>query len=764
MASLGQLVVEITTDLSNFNKGLVDAEKKVRDTTGKISELTNKIGAGLTVAGAAIVGAFALMVKSSVDYSDEIYEVSQRTGIATETLSKLKYVAEQTESSFEGLTTGLRLLSRNIFEAYNGGAKANEVFRQLGIAVKDEVTGKMLSAENALLQIADKFKGLDDATAKSALALQLFGRGGSALVPVLNLGSEGIKSLSDQAERLGIVLTTANAKSIDQFGDNMKSLKSSIGGLWLNLTQLLIPALDSLIKKVTDIVVSVREWSEAHPALSKLITELTLVLGLLALAIGPIIIIANQFLQTILLLKLALPALTLNVGALTTAFGFLWAALWPVAAVFAGWKLGEWIEKNSSKIQEFMLRMKSMVSNTFSTFGKSGPVFGLDENNEVPARSPGSPSSTTAATPTPSSTELDTTLSKLQQHSEAIKILNEQYISGKITADQYLVSARTLWQDGIDLATQTKGILDQELNLELLLTDTQTQKNLLNQNFMSEKITLAEQSLDLLDRETNSERQRLEVMQQGISVVQEYYQVKAQLTNKDIADQTASMQAATTLLQTISSMHQTVWTGIFGMINTGIKTFSASFSQAISGMILGTMTAAQAFKQLGTQMITAIVNFFVEWAVQAALAMVLSATVGTATMAIATGLAAAWFPAALYASIATLGAADAAGAAGMASATASGLAMFAGLKAATAVPMAEGGRGTVTKPTLFLAGEKGDEDFAFAPKSKGGLEGQGNTFDIDINIESPIIKSDMDIEELAEQLGENIQRKLKRVG
>jgi len=43
------------------------------------------------------------------------------------------------------------------------------------------------------------------------------------------------------------------------------------------------------------------------------------------------------------------------------------------------------------------------------------------------------------------------------------------------------------------------------------------------------------------------------------------------------------------------------------------------------------------------------------------------------------------------------------------------------------VPMAEGGIGTVTKPTLFLAGEAGAEDFAFGPKSKGGLGGRNIT-------------------------------------
>jgi len=44
-----------------------------------------------------------------------------------------------------------------------------------------------------------------------------------------------------------------------------------------------------------------------------------------------------------------------------------------------------------------------------------------------------------------------------------------------------------------------------------------------------------------------------------------------------------------------------------------------------------------------------------------------------------------------------------------------------------AIPMAEGGSGTVDKPTLFLAGEAGKEDFAFVPHSKGGMQSGGGT-------------------------------------
>lgn len=47
---------------------------------------------------------------------------------------------------------------------------------------------------------------------------------------------------------------------------------------------------------------------------------------------------------------------------------------------------------------------------------------------------------------------------------------------------------------------------------------------------------------------------------------------------------------------------------------------------------------------------------------------------------------------------------------------------YAAAGAISAIPMAGGGSGTATKPTLFLSGEAGAEDYVFAPRSKGGLK------------------------------------------
>jgi hypothetical protein len=68
-----------------------------------------------------------------------------------------------------------------------------------------------------------------------------------------------------------------------------------------------------------------------------------------------------------------------------------------------------------------------------------------------------------------------------------------------------------------------------------------------------------------------------------------------------------------------------------------------------------------------------------------------------------------------------------------------------------------GGSGTVTRPTLFLAGESGTEDFAFAPRRNGGLRGRG------VVVYGPIIgkatiSNEMDLQRVGAELAREMEK------
>ena len=83
-------MVRVGADTKEMERGLKSAEARMK----KFGERCTKIGRGMTVAGAAIVGALGMMIKNYVSAGDEVHKMALRTSFSTEALSELKYAAE----------------------------------------------------------------------------------------------------------------------------------------------------------------------------------------------------------------------------------------------------------------------------------------------------------------------------------------------------------------------------------------------------------------------------------------------------------------------------------------------------------------------------------------------------------------------------------------------------------------------------------------------------------------------------------------------
>jgi hypothetical protein len=141
-----------------------------------------------------------------------------------------------------------------------GGGSASRVFDALGISVKNS-DGTLREQVEVLKDIADKFQTYEDGAAKSALAMQLFGKTGANLVPVLNAGSAGIKKLSDESDRLGNTISTELAESSAQLNDNLDRLRVLSGNAAQSVATKLTPALVSLTDAMIANIEKVSEHS-----------------------------------------------------------------------------------------------------------------------------------------------------------------------------------------------------------------------------------------------------------------------------------------------------------------------------------------------------------------------------------------------------------------------------------------------------------------------------------------------------------------------
>jgi hypothetical protein len=103
---------------------------------------------------------------------------------------------------------------------------AQTPLQKLGVNTQD-ADGKTRSFNDILLDVADKFKSLPNGAEKTATSMQLFGRSGKDLIPILNKGSDGIQQLEQQAEKLGLTLNSSNVNAVLKYTDSQKKLKDA---------------------------------------------------------------------------------------------------------------------------------------------------------------------------------------------------------------------------------------------------------------------------------------------------------------------------------------------------------------------------------------------------------------------------------------------------------------------------------------------------------------------------------------------------------
>lgn len=189
--------------------------------------------------------------RQAIESAGDLHEMSQRTGVGAEQLSELKYAAEIADVSFENLEKGIRKFQTTISDAARGNKEAQASLRAVGLEARD-ANGKIVQAADGLERIADKFAKTKDGTEKAALAVKLFGRSGTELIPLLNQGSAGIAKLREEAHKLGVALTAEDVAAADELADNLKRLEAASRGVMQHFLSGLVPSLNKVVESALE--------------------------------------------------------------------------------------------------------------------------------------------------------------------------------------------------------------------------------------------------------------------------------------------------------------------------------------------------------------------------------------------------------------------------------------------------------------------------------------------------------------------------------
>ena len=221
--------VRLFLDDKSLKKGLAGLKGTIAGAAGGLAKVGAMIGGAAITGGAALVAsgftAAAASVWRFVDAGAGLDDIANRTGASAEGLSQLRYAAEQSGTDLAAVEKAMRRLGDVQTQAANGSKSAAAALASVGLSASQLAT---MSVEDRFLAVAEGISRIQDPAAKASLAMDLLGKSGADLVPMMEEGAGGIQALMKEANQLGLTINGPQAKAAAAFDDTWQKLTAAL--------------------------------------------------------------------------------------------------------------------------------------------------------------------------------------------------------------------------------------------------------------------------------------------------------------------------------------------------------------------------------------------------------------------------------------------------------------------------------------------------------------------------------------------------------
>jgi len=305
--------VDGLASVEGLERGLNKLDRQATGLQGNFGRLRG-IAGGLGSALGSVVPAIGLaglaaFGKRSIDAADNLNDLNQRTGVAVETLDKFGKAANDSGSSLDEVAKAMGKLAKGIVDP---ASKASEALKSIGVSSTD-AQGKIRGVDAIMLDLADKFSKMPDGVQKTALAMELFGKSGSNIIPMLNEGKDALNEYS-------ATIDGKMAAAADKFNDSINKVTSSISGPFNQAVTALLPTITKLAEGI----------AAAATGFSKLPEPVQTIIGGIAGLAAAFVVLAPAI-NAIVGIFTVLGGLFAGGGVLATIAGYL-GGLGPVVA------------------------------------------------------------------------------------------------------------------------------------------------------------------------------------------------------------------------------------------------------------------------------------------------------------------------------------------------------------------------------------------------------------------------------------------------
>lgn len=271
------LVFVLRANITDFNKKLGDAERQFKKSFGNIQADLKSTAIQSTALAAAIMVPIATAFKSFAQQGEDIANMADKTGLTTNEVQQLGYAAKVSGSDMSGLDISIKKMQRTLVDARTGGKAAQDAFKQLGLSWDD--LSKM-SVGDQFKAIGDALGKVEDEATRTDLAVTIFGKNGTTMLPMF---IEGVSKLSDAFDKLGGGMSDADLEKAKAAQRAIENLETAWGQLLNTLTGAATGKQGAeFITSLTEALVGMNKWAKENPQVVNAIGQI--VIGIAALA------------------------------------------------------------------------------------------------------------------------------------------------------------------------------------------------------------------------------------------------------------------------------------------------------------------------------------------------------------------------------------------------------------------------------------------------------------------------------------------------
>ena len=289
---------------------------------------------------AAISGAVFESTRRLGNHADALLDASTQTGLTTRQLQEYQHVADMAGVETDVVANSAQRFTRRLSQVADQSGDAYEAMQKLGVQTHDN-QGSLRGQGELLDETIKSLANMEDQSERNVMLMELFGRSGLELAPILEGNSGDIEELTQQAHDLGLVMEEDALISANEYRQSLQELRSQAVAIGRMFAETFIPVMTDIAESLSPILASLRDWVEENPQLTK-----TIVIATGAL-FGIVAILGT--------LGLVIPKIIAGVKILTGVFTAIASPIIIKIALLAALVAGLWwLWDNSERVLEFL--------------------------------------------------------------------------------------------------------------------------------------------------------------------------------------------------------------------------------------------------------------------------------------------------------------------------------------------------------------------------------------------------------------------------